>query len=146
MHAEQDTLAPGLLAAWATSVAVAILIGCVYAMTGNRQYSPELFIVFAIALNFGFVAAVFGLFATIAFGLPIFTFCIRRGHTTTTAFVGAGAAVSILLAALMYAGHLFGGFLMEKDFNFGLLAIVVAGPLAGFSFWLVHRRRQSSAS
>ena len=37
-------------------------------------------------------------------------------------------------------------FLVEKDFNFGLLAIVVAGPPAGFSFWLVHRRRQNRAS
>jgi hypothetical protein len=45
-----------------------------------------------------------------------------------------------MLLVLLLAGHTLAGFLIDKDFNMGIAAIIAAGPLSGLAVWLVARR------
>jgi hypothetical protein len=85
--------------------------------------------------------AIVGIVATLALGVPILKLFIRRGYTSGPAFLGAGIIISAALGAVFYGSHQFGEKLMDMDFHFAMIAVLISGPLAGLSFWLLYRRQ-----
>jgi hypothetical protein len=146
MHPPSDRFATGLLAAWAMVVLVSFAVGITYAISiGGGLHSPKYHDagtgIFLIVITFTCVSAVFGAIATFALGIPVLKAFITRGYTSGAAFFAAGIFISVAIATVLYASHHFGEFLVGSDFDFALLAGMISGPLAGLSFWSVHRRR-----
>jgi hypothetical protein len=146
MNATKDRFTAGIVAAWAAEVVVSLVVGCVYSISGAGGLAslklPDAGSgIFWISSVFAFIGAVVGFVATLALGVPILKLFIRRGYTSGPAFLGAGIIISATLGAVFYLSHQFGEKLMDMDFTFAMIAVIISGPLAGFSFWLLYRQQ-----
>lgn len=142
-----DRLSVGLLSAWATSVAVAFVVGCIHTALSIRLRNgwPDLSSngaisgILTIAFFVGMVSTPVGFIATFALGLPIFRFIARRGVLSAASSIAAGAMIALLLCLILLAAHNLTDFLVDSDFHMAIAAVVAAGPLSGFVLWLVVR-------
>jgi hypothetical protein len=151
MNVERDRFAAGLFAAWATEILTSFVVGVIYAISSagglpSLRYPDAGSGIFLVAGVFTFISAVVGFIATLALGIPVLKAFIRVGYTSGVSFFGAGVVIAAVLGAALYASHQFGQFLVDDDFHFAILAIVISGPLAALAFWLVHRRRDIPAA
>lgn len=143
----RDRLYLGLLAAWGTSVISAFVVGCVYTAFNVRTPSgwPDLALqgaipaITSIAFVVAMIAMLLSAVATITLGYPIFRYLTLRGSLSPQSSVIAGAIIAVVLAGLLLVAHRHDDFLVSEDFDMGVSAIIVAGPLSGLVLWLVVR-------
>jgi hypothetical protein len=140
-----DSFVGGLVAAWVTTVLVALIVSIVFTIylgggLSSLKYSDAGSAIFLISFVFCSVSAVVGFIATVVLGVPIFKASIALGYTGAIAFCAAGLLTSFALAGLLYVGHIVGDILAGIEFQFALIAIFISGPLGGVSFWAVYRR------
>jgi hypothetical protein len=143
----QDKLYLGLLAAWATSIIAAFIVGCIYTAFSVRTPSgwPDLALqgavpaITAIAFVVAMVAMQVSTAATLVLGFPIFKYLVHRGSLSAASSIAAGAVVAAILSGLLFAAHRLKDFLVSDDFNMGMAAIIVSGPVSGLALWLVVR-------
>ena len=147
IQSRSDSFTGGLVAAWATSVLVALIVGCIYAIySGGGLSSLKLpdasSAIFVISFFFCLVSSVVGMVVTMVLGIPIFKGFVVLGYTSPIAFSGAGLLTSLVLACALYIGHRFRDVLDDSGFQFALIAIFASGLLGGLSFWAIYRRNQ----
>lgn len=149
MSTRRDGLMLGLLAAYGVTVLVAFVGGCIYATTlgnshdGNLQpvASLPLSAILGIGVVVALATAVIAAVTAFVLALPLFAFLLRQNISSAVAYLGAGVLLSLATTAIVAVVHYFADFLTGSDFQFGVLAIAISGPLAGVMFWIVAVRR-----
>jgi hypothetical protein len=104
-------------------------------LSSDGAITGILYIAFVVSMVSLPVSAV----ATLALGLPVFRYLDRRGRLSAINSVAAGLAIAMALSGLLLAAHRLGSFLVDGDFDMGLVAIIAAGPLSGLALWCVAR-------
>lgn len=140
----------GFVAAWAASVSVAFLAGCVFALfmgndaielfkaaaSGNKD---ALNIILFVGGTSAMAAGVVAFLATVFIAWPLYFFSRKLHHVTLCLYVLVGVGIALVVSVILLAlQHLI------RDFPgggvwFQFAAIIVAGPIATLTFWAIVR-------
>lgn len=138
----------GFAAAWGASVAVAFLVGCAFALfMGNDALSLLRAAAFGNkdALNvFLFVggtsaiaAGVVAFFAAVFIAWPLHIASRKLQHVTLRLYILAGFGIALAVSGIfLVLQHLIGCF-PATGLWLEYVAIIIAGPIATLTFWIV---------
>jgi hypothetical protein len=92
-----------------------------------------------VAIPAATIAAVITALASAAVALPIYVRARGAGWTSLRvyALVGLGTALAVVL--VVAAGRFWGSFLIDSDFRFAVISMLIGGPVAMAAFWAVAR-------
>lgn len=149
MTSRSDRLMLGLLAGYGSTVVVAFLGGCGYALMlgvhdSEGMLSAPLTAILGIGTVVAIMAALIAAVGASIFAFPLFWLLLRRQVSSAVAYLGAGGLVALATGLVLALMHYRLDFLIDSDFRFGLLAVAVCGPLTGVMFWLVAVRRRTT--
>ena len=148
----------GILAAWATSIAVAYLAGILYAFLLQRRY-PAHFVgnlwpnntgnlehFFLIGNIVAVTAAVIAMLATIFIAWPLYLFFRRLKIFTLWAYFFSGIIIGSCVLVVLGAIQIYLGFFSSiGNYWFEILAILIASTSATVIFGMITRTKSASA-
>jgi hypothetical protein len=135
------TLVPRSIAvAWGATIAVAFVVSLLFSLVaGFRGNSPVQWQDMAMAPIFALMAAAVSAYVSFGIalfgGIPIFYVMRRRGLTSVRAYLVAGALLSIISLALLFAAYQFKIFLYGQPSLVRIAVSIasVAGPVAALT-------------
>lgn len=145
----------GFTAAWCASIAVAFLVGCIFALfMGNKAgqllnaavygNKDAVNVFLFVGGTSAMAAAVIAFLAAIFIAWPLYLASRRLRHVTLNLYVLAGFGMALVVSGVLLAfQHVIRDF-PGSGLWFEYVAILIAGPVATLTFWIITKPGQVS--
>jgi hypothetical protein len=104
--------------------------------SGNREALTTFFLVGLVA---AIAAALISALAIIFIAWPLYLAARRHRVLSLNAYLFSGLLVSLLVTGILLITQRYLDPLLPSDYKLEVISILIAGPLAAMSFWLVAR-------
>jgi hypothetical protein len=141
----------GFVVAWMASVAVAFLSGCLHSIYMERGHVAEflegmgaakrdaLTAFFLVGFVAAMAAALIAALAAVFIAWPMYLAARRYKVCSLFAYLSAGIIISLIVIFIILPAQRYLDTLLPSDYLLEIISILIAGPVAAMSFWLVAR-------
>jgi hypothetical protein len=85
------------------------------------------------------IAAAITALASVAVALPMYARARGSYWTSLRIYILTGLATAFVVVAAVAGGHFLWAFLIDSDFHFAVVSLLIGGPVAMAAFWTVAR-------
>lgn len=147
----QHRLLTGFVLAGLAAVFAAFVGGCIYAVLISNEDAlttfrkvilegePALKVFLYVGGISALVAAMVASVTIILVGIPLYSWAKRPRYASLGTYLATGVVVSMVLVVILALGHVFHTFLLEGDFWFSVVLLVVGGQISTLTFWAFVR-------